>query len=33
MTSTPKVDVDELKKHLRREVLGDSMPILKAQGI
>jgi hypothetical protein len=32
-TSTPKVDVEELKRHLRREVLGDLRPILEAQEI
>jgi hypothetical protein len=33
MTSTPHVDVEELKRQLRREVLGDFRPILEAQGI
>jgi hypothetical protein len=33
MTSTPLVDVEELKRQLRRRVLGDLMPILEAQGI
>jgi hypothetical protein len=33
MTSTPHIDVEELKRQLRREVLGDMMPILEAQGI
>jgi hypothetical protein len=33
MISTPYVDVVELKRQLRREVLGDLRPILKAQGI
>jgi hypothetical protein len=33
MTSTPLVDVEELKRQLRREVLGDLRPILEAQGI
>jgi hypothetical protein len=33
MTSTPQVDVEELKRQLRREVLGDLRPILEAQGI
>jgi hypothetical protein len=33
MTSTPQVDVEELKGQLRREVLGDLRPILEAQGI
>jgi hypothetical protein len=28
MTSTPHVDVEELKRQLRREVLGDLRPIL-----
>jgi hypothetical protein len=32
MTSTPQVDVEELKRQLRREVLGDLRPILEAQG-
>jgi hypothetical protein len=32
MTSTPQVDV-ELKRQLRREVLGDLRPILEASGI
>jgi hypothetical protein len=31
--STPKVDVEELKRQLRRKVLGDLRPILEAQGI
>jgi hypothetical protein len=30
MTSTPQVDVEELKRQLRREVLGDLRPILEA---
>jgi hypothetical protein len=33
MTSTPLVDVEELKRKLRWEVLGDLMPILDASGI
>jgi hypothetical protein len=33
MTSTPHVVVEELKRQLRREVLGDQRPILEAQGI
>jgi hypothetical protein len=33
MTLTPYVDVEELKRQLRREVLGDLRPILKAQEI
>jgi hypothetical protein len=33
MTSTPQIDVEELKRHLRREVLGDLRPILEASGI
>jgi hypothetical protein len=33
MLSTPHVDVEDLKRHLRREVLGDLRPILEAQGI
>jgi hypothetical protein len=33
MTSTPQVDVEELKRQLRREVLGYLRPILEAQGI
>jgi hypothetical protein len=32
-TSTLQVDVEELKRQLRREVLGDLRPILKASGI
>jgi hypothetical protein len=31
MTSTPQVDMEELKKQLRRELLGDLRPIPKAQ--
>jgi hypothetical protein len=33
MTSTPQVDVEELKRQLQRELLGDLKPILEAQGI
>jgi hypothetical protein len=33
MSSTPHADVEELKRQLRREVLGDLRPILEAQGI
>jgi hypothetical protein len=33
MTSTPWVDVEELKRQLRREVLGNLRPILEALGI
>jgi hypothetical protein len=33
MTSTPQVDVEELKRQLRREVLGDLRAILEASGI
>jgi hypothetical protein len=33
MTSTPQVDVEELTRQLRREVLGDLRPILEASGI
>jgi hypothetical protein len=33
MTLTPHVDVEEPKRQLRREVLGDLRPILEAQGI
>jgi hypothetical protein len=33
MTSTPQVDVEELKGQLRREVLGHLRPILEASGI
>jgi hypothetical protein len=33
MTSTPQVDVEELKRQLRREVVGDLRPILVAQGM
>jgi hypothetical protein len=32
-TLTPHVDVEEPKRQLRREVLGDLRPILEAQGI
>jgi hypothetical protein len=32
-TSTPQVDVEELKRQLKREVLGDLRPILDASGI
>jgi hypothetical protein len=32
-TSTPQVDVEELKRQLRREPLGDLRPILEASGI
>jgi hypothetical protein len=33
MTSTPQVDMEDLKRQLRREVLGDLRPILEASGI
>jgi hypothetical protein len=33
MTSTPQVDVEELKRQLRGEVLGDVRPIREASGI
>jgi hypothetical protein len=33
MTSSPWVDVEELKRQLRREVLGDLRPILEVSGI
>jgi hypothetical protein len=33
MTSTPHVDVEELKRYLRREVPGDLRPTLEAQRI
>jgi hypothetical protein len=33
MTSTPHVDVEELKRQLRRVVLEDLRSILEAQGI
>jgi hypothetical protein len=33
MASTPQVDVEGLKRQLRREVLGDLTPILEASGI
>jgi hypothetical protein len=33
MTSTPQFDVEELKRQLRREVLGDMRPIMEASGI
>jgi hypothetical protein len=32
-TSTPYVDVEELKRQLRKELLGDLRPILEAHGI
>jgi hypothetical protein len=32
-TSTSQVDMEELKRQLRRELLGDLRPILEAQGI
>jgi hypothetical protein len=33
MTSTPQVEVEELKRQLRRKVLADLRPILEASGI
>jgi hypothetical protein len=33
MTSTPQVDMEELKRQQRRELLGDLRPILMALGI
>jgi hypothetical protein len=33
MTSTPQVDMEELKRQLRREPVGDLRPILEARGI
>jgi hypothetical protein len=33
MTSTPNVDVEELKRKLRRDVLGELRSILEVQGI
>jgi hypothetical protein len=33
MTSTPQVDMEDLKTQLRRELLGDLKPILESQGI
>jgi hypothetical protein len=33
MTSTPQVDTEELKRQLRREVLGNLRPILEASDI
>jgi hypothetical protein len=33
MISTPHVDVEELKRQLRRKLLGDLKPILESQGI
>jgi hypothetical protein len=33
MTSTPQVNVEELKRQLKRELLGDLKAILEAQGI
>jgi hypothetical protein len=32
-TSTPQVDMKEIKRQLKRELLGDLKPILEAQGI
>jgi hypothetical protein len=32
-TSTPQVDMEKLKRQMRREVLGDLRPILEALGI
>jgi hypothetical protein len=31
MTLTPQVDVEELKRQLKRELLGDLKPILESQ--
>jgi hypothetical protein len=31
--SAPQVDVEELKRQLRWEIVGDLRPILEAQGI
>jgi hypothetical protein len=33
ITSTPHVDVEELKRQVRREVIGDLSPILEVSGI
>jgi hypothetical protein len=33
MISTPQVDVEELKRYLKGELLGDLNPILEARGI
>jgi hypothetical protein len=33
MMSTPQIDVEELKRQLRRGVLGDLRPIMEASGI
>jgi hypothetical protein len=33
ITSTPQVEVEELKRQLRMEVLGDLRPILEASGV
>jgi hypothetical protein len=33
ITSTPQVNVEELERQLRREVLGDLRPILEVSGI
>jgi hypothetical protein len=33
MTLTPHVDVEELERQMRRELLGDLRAILEAQGI
>jgi hypothetical protein len=33
MTSTPRIDMEELKGELRRDLLGDLKHILESQGI
>jgi hypothetical protein len=33
MTSSPTVDMEELKRQLRRELIGDLKPIFESQGI
>jgi hypothetical protein len=33
MISTPQVDIKELKRHLRRKLLGYLQPIMESQGI
>jgi hypothetical protein len=33
MTSTPRIDMEELKGELRRDLLGDLKRILESQGI
>jgi hypothetical protein len=33
MTSTPQVDMEELKRQLKRELIEDLKPIVEARGI